>query len=98
MAFEIISQKEEPLLSRAKVKARITFEQATPSNKDVKKQAASALKKDENLVVIKKISTKFGSRQAEVDAYVYNSEEDMKRIEPKPKKKAEKKAPEAKAE
>ena len=90
MNLKIISQTEEPLLSRTNIKASISFEAQTPSTEDVKKQLASAAKKDEKLVVIKKIATHYGSREADVDAYIYTSEEEMKKIEPKPKEKKEK--------
>ena len=89
MSLKIISQKQEPLLSRTNVKAELTFEQATPSTADVAKQIASAVKKDEKLVVVRKINTHYGSRQADVDAVVYDSEKAKEQVETKPKKQKE---------
>ncbi|MEE9525387.1 MAG: hypothetical protein V3V78_02155 [Candidatus Woesearchaeota archaeon] len=100
MAMKIISQTEQPLLSRTQVTAHIIFEAATPSNEDVAKEIAKQTKKDVKLVVIKKINTHYGSKEADVDAYVYSSEEEMKKVEPQPKKKEAKpgEAPAPKAE
>jgi len=96
MTFKIISQENEPLLSRIHVKAELIFEHATPSNAEVKKQIASSMKKDESLVVIKKIATHYGEKMADVDAVVYENKEAKESIEPKTKhmRDAEKKAAE----
>ena len=91
MQLKILEKKEEPLLSRIVIKASAIFEKATPSNEEIKKQIASNLKADENLVVIKGIYTKFGTSEADINAYVYTSKEEMQKIEPKPKEKKEKK-------
>jgi len=96
MAFKIVSQEEEPLLSRIHVKAELIFENATPSNAEVAKQIASSMKKDESLVVVKKIATHYGEKQADVDAVVYENKEAKESIEAKTKhmRDAEKKAAE----
>jgi ribosomal protein S24E len=92
MAFKLDKTEEKPLLARKEVAGKMTFEgKATPSNADVAKAIASELKTDEKLVVVKHIYTAFGSCEAEIQAYVYNTEEDLKKIEPKEKKKGEKK-------
>jgi len=90
MSIKIIEKKENPLLSRIKVLAEITFQKATPSNDSVKKQIASEVKADENLVVVKNIYTQYGSTSAKVTALVYNSKEDLEKIEPKSKKEEKK--------
>ena len=92
--MEILEKVEEPLLSRIAVKASVVFEAATPSTEEVAKQIASALKKDEKLVVVKKIATTYGEKKADIDAVVYDSEEAKNKIERKTKamKEAEKKA------
>jgi ribosomal protein S24E len=87
MRIEITEKKEQPILSRISVKAHIIFDKSTPSAEEVKKNLASALKADENLVIVKEIYTEFGSSEANVYAYVYNSKEEMQKIEPKPKTK-----------
>jgi len=96
MAMKITSKTKEPLLSRTTIKAHITFEAATPSNEEISKKIADETNKDVKLVVMKKIDTYYGSKQADVDAVVYDSAEAKETIERKTKamKEAEKKAAE----
>ena len=89
MELEITEKKEEPLLSRIKIKAEIDFDNVTPSKEELKSRIASSLNASENLIVVKNIYTKFGEKKANALAYCYKSEEDIKKIEPKPKKKKE---------
>ena len=90
MKLKILDKKEEELLSRISIKARIIFDKATPSNQEIKKQIASELKADETLVVVKKVSTEYGKTEADIDAYIYRAKEEMQKIEPRKKKKAAK--------
>ncbi len=87
MQLKILDKKEQELLSRTAIKAHIIFDKATPSNEEIKKQIASGLKADENLVAVKNIYTEYGKSEADVNAYVYKSAEEMQKIEPKPKEK-----------
>jgi len=98
MELKIISKKEEPLLPRTEVKAEITFQGVTPSKKDLQKQIASSLKTDENFIVVKQIKTLFGQQKANVRALQYESEEALKKVEPKQKVKKAKTAAEQPAE
>ncbi|MBW2966173.1 hypothetical protein KY342_03650 [Candidatus Woesearchaeota archaeon] len=90
MQLEILDKKEEELLSRTAIKAHITFDKATPSNQEIKKQIASESKADETLVVVKNVYTEYGRSEADVNAYIYKSKEELQKIEPQPKKKAAK--------
>jgi len=87
MQLKITEKKEQPILSRTSVKAHIIFDKSTPSADEVKKALASELKADEALVVVNEIYTEFGKPEADVNAYVYASKEEMQKIEPKPKEK-----------
>lgn len=99
MTIKINKVEEKPLLARKEISGHIMFEgKSTPSNENVRKAIASELKADEKLVIVKHIYTSFGSSEASIEAYVYNTEEDLKRIEPKQKKKEEKKPAEGAAE
>jgi ribosomal protein S24E len=86
--MKITEKKENPLLSRTEVTAEITFEKATPSKNDVKKQLASELKKDESLIVVKNIHTDYGAATARLSAFIYDSKEALEKTEPRPKKEA----------
>ena len=81
MELKISETTDEPLLSRKKITAEGSAEGPTPSGKEVHEAITKAAKADGKLVVIKKIRTYFGLRRLKVTAYVYNNEEEMKRIE-----------------
>lgn len=96
MELKIIDKKEEPLLSRTRVEAEITFEKTTPSKEEVKSRLVKDLGKDEKLIVVKGIHTYLGSKKAKNLSYVYENEESLKSIEPRVKKKTGKKKEEPK--
>ena len=98
MELNIIKKEEKPLLSRTEVVAEIDFDASTPKKEEIKKKIASSLKSDPNITVIKKVYTIFGKKKIKVLAFVYKSEKDMKRIEPKPKVKKTPKEEKAKVE
>jgi ribosomal protein S24E len=83
MALKITSTEEKPLLARKEIKGELSFaEKATPSNDDVRKEIASQLKVGEKTVLVKHIYTAFGSSDAKIEAYIYNTEKDLKKYEP----------------
>lgn len=98
MDLKMIEKKEEPLLSRVKLKAEINFDSVVPSNKDVRAKVASHQKASENLIVVKNISTIFGSKSAKITCYQYEDEKKLKLIEPKEKAKKAKTKEEPKKE
>ena len=88
MEIKIIQKKKNPLLSRLEVEAEASFlNEATPKKEDVKKKIASMEKADENLVVVKNISMKFGEGKANFLTYIYESKDKLIGIEPKKKSK-----------
>lgn len=93
MELKILEEKEKILLSRKEIKVEVKFTEAVPSKEELKKAVATQLKADGKLIVIKNVFPKFKSNKADVLAYHYISEEDMKKIEVKDKKKKEKKKP-----
>lgn len=96
MQLSVTAKNEEPLLSRTMVKATLEFEKATPSYQEVTTLLASSLKAEEKLIAIRHVYNSFGSRKAEVIAYIYNDEAKKQLIEPKLKVKKEKAAKAAK--
>jgi small subunit ribosomal protein S24e len=84
MEVKIISEDQNSLLKRREV--RFTVEHgdtgSTPPRKEMRRAVANALKADENLVFIKRFSTKTGTSTAVGIANVYDSSEQAKRIEP----------------
>ena len=105
MEFKITEKKENPLLDRIEVEAKISYEGATPSNLELQAAIGKEIGKDATLVVVQKINTHFGTQNANVKAVVYNSSEakdkaimltkHMKKQVEEAKKKAEEDAKEA---
>lgn len=97
MIFKILSEKENKLINRKEIIAKIEFTDKTPSNVDVKKKIAEHFKVDEKLIVINHIFQDFGIKEGKVYADIYNSEESFKKfVKIKVKKAKEEVKPEEK--
>lgn len=96
--MKITHKTEKPLLERTEIVAELEGT-VTPSNVDVKKQVASKMNVSEDVIVMKKIATDFGSTKLVVSAYIYKDVKAKAKFEPKTSKvrEAEKKAKEAAA-
>lgn len=92
MKLTVKKKESNLLLSREEIEAIINVSDATPSFAEVKKELSSKIGKPEELTVIKSIYQQFGSDEAKVSAFVYDSKENLDKIEPKLKVKKEKKA------
>ncbi|MBX5320665.1 MAG: 30S ribosomal protein S24e [Candidatus Bathyarchaeota archaeon] len=84
MEVKILAENENALLKRKEVTFQVEHNQtgSTPPRLEVKNAIAKLLKRDANLVFIKKLETKTGTRIAFGVANVYTSIEDAKLIEP----------------
>tara|TARA_Y100000310_G_scaffold291899_1_gene320186 strand:- start:132 stop:569 length:438 start_codon:yes stop_codon:yes gene_type:complete len=96
MKVEITTKQAQPLLKRQCLSGSLTFEKATPSNKELQEALAKECKTDAKVVVIRTISTHYGKTHADFRACVYESEEAMKTFQPKVKVKEKKEGEEAK--
>lgn len=85
--MKIISQKENILFNRKEVRAEIESE-TTPKKQDVEKFLSEKFGVPNEGVEVKKISGKFGSKNFEITAFIYDSKELKEQIEPRQKKKA----------
>ncbi|MEM2955967.1 MAG: hypothetical protein QW041_00055 [Candidatus Pacearchaeota archaeon] len=92
MELKIIKSEKKPLLEREEYIVEIVNSVA-PSNIELKKMLAEKLKKDENLILIKKINQQFGTQYINAICYVYSNPESIKKFErfKKDKKKTEEK-------
>lgn len=98
MDLKIIKKQDNPLLSRVKIELEANFfNESTPKKEDVKKKICAMEKADEKLIVVKNIYNDFGAGKSSVLAYVYKSEDELKKIEPKKKEKKEAKPAEGAA-
>ncbi len=88
--LKIINEKHRKLLDRKELVIEAIYEGSTPKKNDLLKEISSLTKAKENLVVIKTVNQLYGAPRAKILAYVYNSEEALKNIEPKIKKKEDK--------
>ena len=94
--MKILNETYSKLLHQKVIVAEVShIGKPTPSEEEIKKDMVKISKGKEELIIIKKIDTKFGSGDSIVTAYVYDSKEDLDKIEPVTKhmkKKAEKPA------
>lgn len=84
MEVKIVSEDQNVLLKRREVSFMVEHADSgsTPQRKEIRRAVANALKADENLVFLKRFSTKTGTSTAVGSANVYDSVEQAKRIEP----------------
>ena len=83
--MKITSKEYNPLLKRKEITFEVNHEKTggTPARLDVRKELATALKLDIDLVYIKKMTTKTGTRIAVGTANAYDSAEQAKLVESK---------------
>ncbi len=82
MNLQILNERENRLLHRTEIEARVTFENATPSREEIIKLIAAKKNVPENLVIVENIDQKFGQRVADVFIKIYESESTLKELEP----------------
>jgi len=77
MKIKITSQEHNPLLKREEIAFEVEHEEmrGTPSRLEVRKELASKLKKDPELVYVRRIATRTGTMTAVGEATAYNSKE-----------------------
>ncbi len=104
MKIEILKQTKKPLVERIEIEVKFSDFDKTPSNKEVKEEIGKKLNKNSDLVVPQTIRQEYGKKEAECFAYIYDSEEALKKFitltkkqkklleEEKAKKEAEEKA------
>jgi ribosomal protein S24E len=79
-----LEDKKQPLFSRRIISAEIDFSEGkTPSRADVRNEIARAVKAEGKLVSVRKIATAYGHRKANVEAFVYATEAELAKSEPK---------------
>ncbi len=84
MSIELLSmeKRENKLLNRIELIAELRFGSGTPTRKEIRSLIASLLKKPEGLVFVRKISTKYGRREAVIKVNVYNNRDEALQMEP----------------
>jgi len=84
MKIKITSQEHNPLLKREDIVFEVDHEEmkGTPSRLEVRKELASKLKKEPELVYVRRIETRTGTMTAVGEATAYNSKEQAAFVEP----------------
>ena len=85
MNVKILSKEYNPLLKRKEVTFKVEHTESggTPPRFEVRKKLATLLKKDIELVYVRKMETKTGTMTAVGEANAYDSVEQAKIVEPK---------------
>lgn len=82
MKIEILKEKENKPLARKEIEFRVDHTgTTTPSRVDIRAKIMAQYNADSAAVVIKKLNTKYGSGKTEGFARVYDTPEQMNRIE-----------------
>jgi ribosomal protein S24E len=81
MDIEVLKKNHEPLMHRTYFEAKVVFEGKTPSRIDLIKGLCQKLSSKENLTLIRKITTDYGSERAILTGYVYDTEDKIKDLE-----------------
>jgi len=98
MEITVKAKNENVLLGRTELVGSISFSGATPSYPQIRQVIASQFKVKEDVIAIKQVLTDFGASSASFTIYIYESVEQLKKIEPKLKEKKAKKEGSAPAE
>jgi ribosomal protein S24E len=72
------------LLKRREVEFEISAD-GNPGYEKAKEEVASKFSVSEDLIVIKTLKSKFGTNTFLIDAFIYDSKEDLESVEPKAK-------------
>jgi len=83
MKLEVKETNEVPLLSRTRVTLSADFQGPTPAREALRKVISKQIGKEEKLIIIKHIYTKFGQPGAKIIANVYKNEDELKCFEEK---------------
>ena len=93
MNFEIVEEKENKMLDRKEFLGKLVYDEETPSREALKHKIADMKKVKTDVVAIRNIGTIFGTKEADVVFFIYDSKESKEKFEPaklQKKKKEEK--------
>lgn len=81
MDFEITRDVRNEVLNRRELVFTLTFDGPTPSRKSIQEKLAAMLNKNENLLVLDSLKTRFGKMEVTGRARIYDDEESRKSTE-----------------
>lgn len=77
MKIEITERRRNPIMGREELEFEVSESKATPSRKDLAEMLASKTGKEQSLVVVKKISSEYGSMRVLGKASVYDTKRQL---------------------
>src|SRR3989344_1373385 len=98
MELNIQKKEDRPLLQAQDIHAELTFENTTPSRKELAKLIADKTKSKPEQVIVRKIQGVFGDKKAMVLATIYKDVSLLQKVENQPLIKRHKGKEETKAE
>ena len=98
MELTIQKKEDKPLLQAQDIYAELTFENTTPSRKELAKLIADKIKSKPEHVMVRKIQGVFGDKKATVLATIYKDAALLQKVENGPIQKRHKSKEEIKAE
>ncbi len=81
MDVEIICREKNPLLHREEISFKASGGKVTPSRKEVRARLAALLNAKEDAVLVRSVRQIFGCNEATGQAVVYETAEQLKKIE-----------------
>jgi ribosomal protein S24E len=85
MDITIQSKTQNPFLKREEIEATVTHDEGTPKKSEIQQELSKTLMVKKELIVLSKITPRYGSKQLKIKAHIYETAEAMK-IEVKEKK------------
>jgi ribosomal protein S24E len=82
MELNIESEKENKLLGRKEIEAKITFDAATPNRIQIKELVCGKLGANTDFTVLRNTKNEFGMKRITVTLHIYKDAESMKKMEP----------------
>jgi len=82
MNVEVIVTKENPLFGRKEVEAKVSFDGATPKRAELKQAIGGKIAANPDLMVLRSVSSAFGTKSVKIVAHVYSSKEAIMGTEP----------------
>ncbi len=81
MRIEVLEEKDNPLLDRKEIVAKIVHDDSTPSRDDVRSKAIAKLKAKKDIFILDSIKTRFGARESIAHIRIYGSKDRVLEIE-----------------
>ncbi len=81
MEVYVEMDRQNPLLKRREVYCRLSFEGKTPSRSEVRAKIAGLMNAEPERIVVDYIKTEFGKTEAKCYVKIYDTVEDLQKIE-----------------